>query len=125
MTVERLRARAFGRSLEWRSALWLMLKGYRIVARNFLAHGGEIDLVALSPSRWVGKGELCFVEVRGRAEAQGARESVGELKQSRIRAAAREYLARNPKMRSYPRRFDIIAAGRAGALIHIRNAFDV
>jgi putative endonuclease len=124
MTATRQKARAFGRSVEWRAALWLMLKGYRIIARNFLAHGGEIDLVALSPGRWLGQGALCFVEVRGRTNTDDARDSVGALKQTRIKTAAREFLTRNPRLRAYQPRFDIVAAGRAGRLIHVRNAFD-
>lgn len=124
MTAKRERARAYGRSVEWRATLWLMLKGYRIVARNFLADGGEIDVVALSPGRWSGRGAVCFVEVRGRTHAEDARASVGAMKQMRIKTAAREFMARNPRMRAWPQRFDIVAAGRAGGLIHIRNAFD-
>jgi putative endonuclease len=125
MSVKRQRARAYGLALEWRAAAWLMLKGYRIVARNFRVQGGEIDLIALSPERWTGQGRLCFVEVRGRKSAQDAQESVDALKQTRIRKAARDFLARNPAYRSWPQRFDVMAAGRIGAMIHNRNAFDL
>lgn len=124
MSIGRAKARAFGLSLEWRAALWLSLKGYRVVARNFLARGGEIDVVALSPERWLGRGAICFVEVRGRAEIQTAHESVDAAKQRRIGKAAHDFLARNPQFRDWPQRFDILAAGRRGGLIHIRNAFD-
>jgi putative endonuclease len=124
MTEKRQRARAFGLALEWRAAIWLTVKGYRILARNFLTKGGEADVIALSPERWIGRGVLCFVEVRGRIDAQAARESVGRIKQERIGKAAQAFLARNPQLRRYPMRFDIIAAGRRGALTHMRNAFD-
>ena len=124
MNVKRQKARAFGLALEWRAALWLMLKGHRILARNFRISGGEIDIVTLSPERWVGGGFLCFVEVRGRSDAMAAHDSVDSAKQFRIRAAARAYRAMNPGLARYPARFDIVAAGRNGALVHNRNAFD-
>lgn len=124
MTEGRLRARAFGRALEWRAALWLAFKGYRIIARNYIADGGEIDLVALSPERWIGRGTLCFVEVRGRANVEMASESVSPVKQTRVRTAVRAFLARKPHLQAWPRRYDLILAGRIGGLTHIRNAFD-
>jgi putative endonuclease len=124
MSVKRQKARAFGLALEWRAAIWLMLKGHRILARNFRIPGGEIDIVTLSPERWMGGGYLCFVEVRGRGDAETAQGSVGGAKQNRIRAAARAYRARNPRLAGFPIRFDIVAAGRNGALVHSRNAFD-
>ncbi len=124
MSVARNRARAFGLSLEWRAQLWLIAKGYRILARNFTVSGGELDIVALSPDRWIGRGELCFVEVRGRSEIGSAFESVDSNKQGRIRKAARHFLQRHPRLAGYPIRFDIIAAGRAGTMTHRRHAFD-
>lgn len=124
MTLDRQRARAFGLALEWRAALWLWLKGYRILARNFLVQGGELDIVALSPERWIGRGVLCFVEVRGRGAEDAARESVGRLKQDRIRRAAQAFLRRHTRLAGYPQRFDVMSAGRAGRLVHTRHAFD-
>lgn len=124
MTVARRRARAFGLALEWRAVLWLRLKGYRILARNFTAQGGELDIIAVSPERWASKGQLCFIEVRGRLDAQAALDSVGPVKQERVRLAAKAYLRRNNQFAGLPLRFDVIAAGRAGGLRHTRHAFD-
>lgn len=124
MSVARQRARAFGLSLEWRAQLWLIAKGYRILARNFTVSGGELDIVALSPDRWIGRGTLCFVEVRGRGGSEAAKESVGTLKQDRIRKAAQHFLRRHPRLAGAAIRFDIIAAGRAGTMAHYRHAFD-
>lgn len=124
MTVDRQRARAFGLALEWRAAIWLRLKGYRILARNYSVQGGELDIVALSPERWVGRGVLCFVEVRGRAVADIARESVGWHKQERVRRAAQAFVRRQPRLAAYPQRFDVISAGYVGSLVHTRHAFD-
>jgi putative endonuclease len=124
MSAARQRARAFGLALEWRAALWLSIKGYRILTRNFSVQGGELDIVALSPERWVGRGVLCFVEVRGRAGADAAFESVGPVKQDRIRRAAHAYMRRHPMYAAMAIRFDVISSGRRGALVHTRHAFD-
>ena len=52
----------FGQKAETLAALWLRLKGYRILARRFRAPPGEIDLVAR-------RGRvLALVEVKARAD---------------------------------------------------------
>jgi putative endonuclease len=124
MTAGRLKARAFGLALEWRAALWLTLKGYRVIARNVSLAGGEIDIVAVSPERWVGRGVVCFVEVRGRSDADAAALSVDEGKRRRIVKASEAFVRRTPAVQGRPIRFDIIAAGRAGGFRHVRSAFD-
>ena len=63
MTGERQAREAAGRRAERIAALWLRLKGYRILAERFRAPGGEIDLVA----GWPTFGPLrrvAFVEVK-------------------------------------------------------------
>ena len=52
---------AKGRRAEWLAALWLGLKGYRLLARRVQASGGEIDLVMRRGD------QLVFVEVKARA----------------------------------------------------------
>lgn len=124
MSLSRIRARAWGAALEWRAALWLSLKGYRVIARNFRMPSGEIDIVALSPERWSGQGKLCFVEVRGRDSIESATQSVDRTKQMRVRRAATAFVAAHPRYATLPRRFDLVVAGRAGSLVHSRGAFD-
>ena len=52
MTSGRQQAERRGHASESLAALWLRLKGYRILARRLKTHAGEIDLVAaaLEPS---------------------------------------------------------------------------
>ncbi len=69
---------------------WLMLKGYRPLARRYQEAGGEIDLV-MRRGRTV-----IFVEVKARARMEAALESVDEAKRRRVRRAARAWLARHP-----------------------------
>lgn len=57
---DRRHAAGFGRRAEWLAALLLSLKGYRILARNYVVRGGEIDLVARRGST------VIFVEVKAR-----------------------------------------------------------
>ena len=43
----RIRARVFGIRGEWAALAWLTVRGYRVLARNYLVKGGEIDLIAV------------------------------------------------------------------------------
>src|SRR3954471_20424878 len=86
------------------AALWLRLKGYRILARRLKTHAGEIDLVAAAPF-----GPVCFIEVKVRKLARTAAEGGGESRQARIARAASLYLAGRPRLACRGSRFDIVA----------------
>lgn len=93
-----------GRAAEASAARQLERLGYRIIATNFRAKGGELDLVALD-------GEvLAIVEVRYRASDRfgGAAASITRGKRSRIIRAARVLLATNPPLAKLPARFDVV-----------------
>ncbi|TVR09230.1 MAG: YraN family protein [Salinarimonadaceae bacterium] len=102
---------------EWAALLFLMLKGYRPLARRFAAAGGEIDLV-MRRGRTV-----VFVEVKARRALDAAREAIGESKRRRFRRAARAWMARNPWCADWTLRADavFVAPGRAPA--HLVDAF--
>ena len=61
MAIDRQAAERRGHSSESLAALWLRLKGYRILARRLKTRAGEIDLVAAAPF-----GPVCFIEVKAR-----------------------------------------------------------
>lgn len=110
-----------GRRGERIAARLLLQRGYRILARNFRARLGEIDLVAEE------KDEIVFVEVRSRPResARAALESVGERKRRRLVAVAQTYLAAHGLTDRHVR-FDVVAIGRNGAeVIHEIDAFQV
>ena len=113
-----MKARNDGKDAEGRAARYLEEKGYRIVARNWRARRGELDLVAMHD------GTLCFVEVRQRGG--GARvtalESIDRRKQASLVRAAQEYLLRHGLHRQAAR-FDVIAIDARGELTHLENAF--
>jgi putative endonuclease len=110
-----------GRAGERMAARVLRRRGYRILARNFRAAGGEIDLVAMDGAT------LVFIEVKTRTgEGAGApAEAVDRRKQQRLRRAAAAFAASRRAMES-PMRFDVVAittTGRARKLELIRDAF--
>ncbi len=95
--------RARGRVGEDDAVRWLERQGYRIVGRNIVNHGGEIDIVAEEAKT------LCFVEVKARASATygPAIAAVPPNKQRRLSRAAALYLAHRPT--ALPCRFDVVA----------------
>jgi putative endonuclease len=107
-----------GRAGESLAALWLRLKGYRILARRVKTHAGEIDLVAAAPF-----GPICFIEVKARAHALAAAESVMAGQRTRIARAANLYLAARPRLSTRGMRFDIIAVAPRALPVHHRDVW--
>lgn len=95
---------AVGRAAEQAAAQMLERAGYRILATNFRARGGELDLVAMDGAA------LAIVEVRYRASNRfgGAAASITSVKRDRIVRAARALLATHTALRRLPARFDVV-----------------
>lgn len=93
-----------GRAAEEAAARDLERRGYRILATNFRARGGELDLVARDGA------VLAIVEVRYRASDRcgGGAASITRAKRGRIVRAARFLLATNPPLAKLPARFDVV-----------------
>ena len=115
---DRLAAHAHGHASESLAALWLRLKGYRILARRLKTHLGEIDLVAAAPF-----GPVCFVEVKARASTRAAADSVGVSQQTRIARAASLYLASRPALARRGSRFDVVAIAPRALPVHHRDVW--
>lgn len=99
------------------AALWLRLKGYRILAQRLRTPLGEIDLV-------VQRGPLiAFVEVKARASYREGLEAVSPRVQARLVAAARYALASRPAWQNADLRFDVVALGSGGLPHHCPDAF--
>lgn len=65
------------------AAIWLMIKGYRLIGRRLRTPGGEIDLL-------MRRGEtLVFVEVKARATLDSGVAALHPAQQRRCQAAAR------------------------------------
>ncbi|MCL2396513.1 MAG: YraN family protein [Defluviitaleaceae bacterium] len=105
---------------ETAAAGYLAAKGYEILARNYKAAGGEIDIVARDG------GCIVFAEVKYRKQIGYGRPAaaVTSAKQRAIIAAAGCYLAEHGRMDA-DCRFDVIEIfGREMLEInHIENAF--
>jgi putative endonuclease len=107
-----------GHRSETIAALWLRLKGYRILERRLKTRLGEIDLVAAAPF-----GPVCFIEVKARGMARTAAESVGNTQLTRIARAASLYLAGRPHLSRRGSRFDIVAIAPNSLPVHHRDVW--
>jgi putative endonuclease len=114
----RVAAFRLGLSAESRAAMFLIAKGYRIVARRWKTPFGEIDIVARR------RGVVVFVEVKARQRADDAVEAVTARGKQRIVAAAELWLAHNPADAQRDIRFDVMLVTPGKIPRHIANAFD-
>jgi putative endonuclease len=101
--MSRQRRERAGRLAEAAAAWHLRLRGYRVLARRFATHVGEIDLVARRG------GILVFVEVKRRARIADAAVALLPLQQARIARAAEVFLQQRPEHAACAVRFDLVA----------------
>lgn len=117
-TTRRRQAFRLGIRAESLAALYLRLKGYRILDRRYRSRAGEIDIVAKRGD------DLCFVEVKARRTLQAAIEAVTPRAQRRIVTAARIWLSSHPGHERVTWRFDIIAIVPRSLPRHVLSAFE-
>ena len=87
---------------EYAAAAALMLKGYRILARRWKSHHGEIDLIAVRGQR------LAFIEVKQRPTLDEAHYAITETQSRRVRDAAELWLAKNKRFQDHDIHFDAV-----------------
>ncbi len=87
---------------EWLAALWMILKGYRILARRWKSPFGEIDLVAVRGNT------LVFVEVKHRASLQAAQSSISSRQRKRVYRAAEAWISGQAYYHEHEIRFDLV-----------------
>ncbi|MBO3758744.1 YraN family protein [Ciceribacter sp. L1K23] len=113
----RRRAERWGHLAEWLGALFLLSRGYRILALRYKTGLGEIDLV-------VRKGNvIAFVEVKSRRTLQAAVDAVNEPTKRRIRAASDLWISRRRDAHLLARRYDILAIRAWRLPVHFKDAF--
>lgn len=86
--MKRQAAERRGRRAERIAALWLRLKGYRILGERVRTPAGEIDIVARRGRM------LAFVEVKARDDDMGASAALEAPRMARVARAANLLLGR-------------------------------
>ena len=116
---DRRRAEAAGRRAERLAALWLGLKGYRVLDRNYRVRAGEIDIVARRGRT------LCFVEVKQRATRAAAIDPVTAASEERIIRAGEAWLAKHPRFvgEGFGLRYDVVLVVGRWRITHQRDVF--
>ncbi len=115
---ERQVAFRLGLSAESRAAVFLVAKGFRILARRWKSPLGEIDIVARR------RHLLIFVEVTARPDLDDDAWSVTPRQQARIAAAAEIWLAQFPDQSIRDIRFDAVLVAPGRIPRHLPAAFD-
>lgn len=108
----------WGLSAESRAALFLIAKGYRIVARRWRSPFGEVDIIARR------RQSLVFVEVKAREHLDDAAEAVTPRQRQRIIGAAESWLAGHPNDAMCNIRFDVMLVAPRRMPRHMLGAFD-
>ncbi len=114
--MKRQLAERHGRKGERMAAIWLWLKGWRIVARRVKTPRGEIDLIVRRP------GLVAFVEVKWRNRAQDLDYAIDEYRLRRV-AAASECVAHEYMQAGDDMRIDVILLAPGVLPHHIANAW--
>lgn len=110
-------ARLSGRRAEIWAALYLMLKGYRILGFRLRTSAGEIDLAALR-----GK-VLAVVEVKQRTTLEAALEAVSATQRERLLRAGQQLAQRRRGLKDVFVRLDLIALAPGRWPRHVADAW--
>ena len=114
--MKRRRAERSGRAGEGRAALWLQMKGWRILDRRRKTPAGEIDLIARRGSI------VAFVEVKWRNSAAELDDAIDEYRLRRVAAAA-EAVAHEYATGDEDIRIDVLLLAPGTFPRHIVNAW--
>ena len=103
---------------ERKAERYLKKNKYKILAKNYTTHFGEIDIIAKSKEE-----EIIFIEVKTRKDDYFGRpsEAVNKIKQEKYVLVAKEYLLKT-KNQEAKCRFDVIEVEN-GKINHIIDAF--
>jgi len=110
-------SRKAGRQAEVLAAIWLMLKGYRILGFRLKTPQAEIDILAAKGA------VLAVVEVKSRTSPMAALEAVSQDQRERLRRAGRAIAASRPRLADVSIRLDLIAMSPRRLPHHIRDAW--
>lgn len=108
----------FGIIAERIAMIFLILKGYKILAQRYKNHFGEIDIIARK-SRVV-----IFVEVKARKTKAIIEEVLRPNQLARIKRSAEIFIAQNPQFHNHNLRFDFIEIGKNFWPKHQKNFWE-
>jgi putative endonuclease len=98
---------------------YLLLKGYRPLARRFCAAGGEVDLIVARG------GTIIFVEVKTRGSLDDALTAITPTKRRRFSRAARAWLGKHPWAATKTWRADAVFLAPRRMPRHLVGAFEL
>ena len=110
-------ARRAGRSAAVLAAVWLMLRGYRILGFRLKTPQGEIDLLARRGRT------LAVVEVKRRSSLNEALDAVSPTQRERLVRAAESLAARRRALRGLDVRLDLFVLAPGAGPRHIPGAW--
>lgn len=113
----RQKAHLRGHLAEYYCILFLLLKGYSILALRYKHPRGEIDIIARKGNA------LIFIEVKARATKEAALESITQQKKQRTMQAALGYIANQSQFQHHDLRFDVMVVTSRLRIIHLANAW--
>ena len=109
------RSRRQGHDAEWIAALWLILKGYQVLAFRLKGRGGEIDILAR-------RGRiLAAVEVKRRPTLEAAILALKPDQHRRLIRAAEAAARSRPSLAGLDLRIDMVALAPRRFPRHLRG----
>ena len=114
---KRLKAEQRGRRAEFLAAMYLRLKGYRILGMRMKTKLGEIDIIAKRGNT------LICIEVKQRPTTTDALHAISPQSRKRIMAAAFWLQKTRPHWQQYDLRFDAIAVKSWYQIFHLKHAW--
>ena len=110
-----VRSHRQGHGAEWIAAVWLMFKGYQILAFRLKGRGGEIDILAR-------RGRvLAAVEVKRRATLEAATLALRPDQHQRLIRAAEAAARGRPALTGLDLRIDMVALAPGRFPRHLRG----
>lgn len=99
---QRVARESRGRLSEHVAAAFLVLRGYRVLARRLRTPYGEIDLIARRGRR------IAFVEVKYRRTREAAEAALRPKQAKRVARAAAYWISRYPAYEDFEQGFDAV-----------------
>lgn len=123
-TDKRTQKRRFGDKGEDVASKYLASYRYTVVARNFAAKTGEIDIIAIHSVSH----KIAFIEVKSRSSISYGLpcEAVNFKKRRKIKLTAEFYLLSHPAFKNYQPSFDIVEIlllNNQTYIRHLKDAF--